>query len=408
MQFKDVVEAMREKHAEMQSLEGDELEAARSEFDELAAEAERLQKLEAAEAQRSHEKETQDIELLREFGKFLNGEEPSDQAREALAIRDSKLKDYEADPNALRLPGVGLQWLDAQSNDPEALRATGINSAMETSSHTDVLKPTPKTAIKMMPMPDTPLVERATKHNAVDGIAIPYLTQSGSDPFGTISITKPDEGADKGLDAADFGLETITTTEYSVYSVVTDKMLRRVVPNFEAVVQAVFRGAIRFELEGDIVTAIGNASTSTVQRDTSDQVAWDDLIDLEAEIPWWWLAGSEYALSQSALAYIKKQQASGDYGPLYAENTGESAYSSLNGYPWFLTELADLGTEGDVMLANWGAVLHLGVGHDIVFKRERAGHTLRKYNSTGFYAFMHVGIGELYPGLISVLTDPAA
>ncbi len=397
----DMIEEMNEKNEAIRECEdSDKREKLQEEFNELAEAVKREQKLRKAEAQREHEEEVNDDGLTEAFSKYLRGEELSGQEREALAIRDESLKD-KAGEDAIRCPGNALLFAeDAEEANSEAKRATQITSDVGS------LQPNkPLTAPYMMDLPPSPLVDRATKLQAVNGVALPIISQTFDDPFAGVQVDSSNEGEDKNEEFFSSEQDTITTTEYNAYCVVSDQALRRI-PNLDNTIQKLFMGALEYKLDERIMDSLDGLNTdgTQVNRDTADQVAWADLINMETEIPWYWRQNLEYMVSESALGYLKKQLATTGT-PLFSDSTGEDAYGSLNGYNWFLDEASALGTAGDVRLAPWD-VVHVGVGKDIAFRRTNEGLALTKGNSTAFAVYSHMGIGIPIEELVVELIDP--
>lgn len=399
----DMLQKMKDKNEAIRECEdADELETLQEEFNELSEAVKREQEIEKAEARREHEEETQDKELNEAFAKYLRGEEISGNEREALAIRDESLKD-KAGEDAIRCPGNALLFAEDKVDvDPEVQRATKVTS------DASALQPYKNLAAPfMMDLPPTPLVDRATKLQAINGAALPIISQTFADPFAGVEVGTSVEGGDKNEEFFNSERETITTSEYNAYCVVSDQALRRI-PNLDNTIQKLFMGALEYNLDERIMDSLDALDTdgTQVNRGTANQVAWEDLINMETEIPWYWRQNLEYMISEEALGYLKKQLATTGT-PIFSDTTAEGAYGALNGYNWFLDEASALGTAGDVRLAPWD-VVHIGVGKDIAFRRSNEGLALVKGNSTAFAVYSHMGINIPIEELVVELIDPTA
>lgn len=404
--MEDMIDEMKDKKEAIRSCEdSDELETLKGEFDEMHEAVKREQAVEEAEARREHKSETEDRELNRAFASYLNGEELSGNQREALAIRDDSLRDV-AGEDAIRAPGNA--FLHEQDTDDAAVRQ--VDAAVRaplgqiTSDYSEMQPPTPKTGAYMLGLPPAPVFDRATKLPALNGVAIPIVSQTFSDPFAGVTITSGQgEGEDKGETDFNKALEEISTVEYNAHVVISDQALRRI-PALDSTVQELFMGALKFEVNGDLVTEAFATDSTEIPRTATGDLEREDLINLETEVPWYWRgAGLEYAMSEGALAALKLKEATNGM-PIFAADASQGAYSQFNGYPWFLDELAALGSNGDLQLARWDANM-VGVGQDIAFRRSNEGLTLGKANSTAFFCWAHFGFGRPIPELnISLLT----
>lgn len=399
MSVKDnMIQKMKDKRDAIRSCQDkDELKTLKGEFDELLEAVEQERAIEEAEARRDHLAETEDRELWREFGRYLNGEKISDRAREALAIRDPGMENA-AGRNAVRAPGNAFLY----ARDSDEARRAALGEV--TSDWSNLQPPTPKTAPYMLGLPPTPVFDRATKLPAVNGVAIPVVDQTLADPFAGVSVTKgTSEGDEKGSTNFNDALEEISTQEYNATVIISDLAIRRI-PQLESTVQSLFLGALAFDVDGDLVTAAHADGLTTAARATTGDIERSDLIDLETNIPWYWRTDRlEYGMSETALASIKKQEATNGM-PIFAADASQGAYDKLNGYGWFLDDFPGVTDHYSLMLHRWDAMF-VGVGQDIAFRRSNEGESMVKHNSTIFSVWAHMGIGRPIPELAQGLRN---
>ena len=379
----ELIIKMKASHAKIPGLEGDELAREEAVFEELAGEVKRIDTIEAQEKAVMHARETQDNDLWDSFGKLMRGEEVEGVARDALAIREPGISDR-AGEGAFRLPGDGFAWMNTVARSP----AGSISSDIA-----NLLPCPPLAPIFQLPLPPTPMFARSTKLPAINGVAIPFLIQTAADPFASVSVTcGVGEGEDKpeGSIPADNKC-TITTEECAGSTIISDKALRRV-PAYEAIIADFMRGALAFQIETNIITALNaDATVVTVPRAAAGAVGWTDLIDLEGAIPWYWAVSGEYAMCQAAQTYLKRTLGAVAPGyPLYNPTTAQAMYTALNGRPFFLDDMSALGVSGDVFYGDYSNIF-LGIGQDIAFRRTNEGATLVKANSTMFAVFADIG-----------------
>ncbi|KKM67112.1 hypothetical protein LCGC14_1474400 [marine sediment metagenome] len=401
----ELIIKMRASHAKIPGLEGDELTRETAVFDELTREVERGDVIWRQEQAVMHTRETEDFELWDVFGQLMRGEHVEDVARDALSIRENGIKDR-AGPGAFRLPGDGYAWMSASSD-----RAVGdVARAPAGSISSDIsnlLKCPPLTPIFQLPLPPTPLFDKATKVPAIDGVAIPFLVQTAADPFASVNVTcGVGEAEDKPESSipAD-GKCTITTDECAGSTIISDKALRRV-PAYEAIIADFMRGALKFQIETNIVVALNaDGNVVLVPRAVAAAVGWTDLVDLEGAIPWYWAVSGEYAMCQDAQTFLKRTLGAVAPGyPLYNVTTAASMYTSLNGRPFFLDAMSALGVSGDVFYGDYSHIF-VGIGQDIAFRRTNEGATLVKANSTMFAVFSDIGYCIPVGGVFAKLYD---
>ncbi len=387
----ELITKMKASHAKIPGLKGDELTRETAVFDELTGEVTRIDKIDAQEKAVMHSRETQDIELWESFGKLMRGEEVGDVARDALSIREPGIKDR-AGEGAFRLPGDGFQWMSARR--PTAVGEVARTPAGSISSDiSNLLACPPLTPIFQLPLPPTPIFDKATKVPAINGVAIPFLVQTAADPFASVNVTC---GLGEGEDKPESSIPaddkcTITTDECAGSTIISDKALRRV-PTYEAIIADFMRGALAFEIETNIITALNaDGNVITVNRAVAGAVGWTDLVDLEGAIPWYWSVSGEYAMHQDAQTFLKRTLGAVAPGyPLYNVTTAAPMYTSLNGRPFFLDAMSALGVSGDVFYGDYSNIF-VGIGQDIAFRRTNEGATLVKANSTMFAVFSDIG-----------------
>ena len=401
----ELLTKMKESQTRCSTLTGDELVKEKAQFDELADEIKRIDVIAEREARTVHNREVNDAQLWNVWGKLMRGEQVDQVGRDALALRDTSMVDSNA-AGGFRIPGDGRVWLQ-RSTTTTTTEAPPLGH--KSSDIADLIPCPPLGPLFQLPLPPTPIFDRATKLGALNGVAIPFIDQTIADPFAGVTVSRPvPEGSDKPESdiPANDQLE-ITTIEYAGSTVISDLALRRA-PNYEAVIAHFMRGALAFKVEADIVTAmIADANIVDVPRAVALQVAWSDLIDLEGAIPWYWAISGEYALDQTVQTYLKRTLTAAPGYPMYTSTTANAMYTALNGRPYFLDDLSALGTTGDVFYGDFRNIF-VGVGSDIVFKRTSEGLQLTQANSTLFAVFAHIGIGipvgETFSRLDDVVT----
>lgn len=395
----ELIRKMKESNARIAAgLEGEELTREQGVFGELAAEVKRLDAIETQERALAHERETQDSDLWDVFGKLLRGEAVDDVAREALVIREPGISDR-AGEFGFRVPGDGAIWMQGMTVERAPLGSIA-------SDISNLLPAPPLTPLFQMPLPPTPLFDKATKLGAINGVAIPFLAQTAEDPYAGVTVTC---GVGEGEDKPESGIptvskESITTQECNGSTIISDKALRRA-PGYEAVIGTFMRGALAWQIEKNIITELNaDANVVTVNRATAAQVSWADLIELEGAIPWFWSVSGEYAMHQDCQTFLKKTLTAAPGYPLFNVTTEKGMYASLNGRPFFLDAMSALGVSGDVFYGDYSNVF-LGIGQDIAFRRTNEGATLVKANSTLFAVFADIGIGIPVGAAFSKLYD---
>jgi HK97 family phage major capsid protein len=398
----ELLTKMRATHERMATLTGDELVKAKAEFDELADDVRRIDLLVQREREVTHEKEVKDEPLWDVFGKLMRGEPVEDRGRQALALRERNLWKKAGAAGDFRAPGDGLVYL-CPPKGPIVRRAEplGVVSA----DIADMIPPAQLTPLFQLPLPPAPCFDKATKVPALNGVAVPFLLQTADDPFAGVEITSgTEEGYLKHEDHPLVDKLAIATSEYEAYTIVSDLALRRA-PQYETLISTIFRAALAWTFDADIVDELlANVDVVDVPRATALHVAWSDLVDLEAAIPWFWSVSGEYGISQSAQADLKRTLTAAPGYPMYNATTAAAMYTGLNGKAYFLDAFSDVGTEGDVVYGDFRNVF-VGVGQDIVFRRTNEGYTLTRQNSTMFAVFAHLGLGLPVGATFAKLTD---
>jgi HK97 family phage major capsid protein len=409
----NLIEKMKELRNKMAQDKGSDLVSTRAQFDEAQAEVNRIDAEAAAELKISSAHERRDDQLWEGFGRLLKGEPVSDLLRDALSVRDEKLREH-AGRFGFRAPGSARDWLSARNSGPVSARATtttpGAPLGIISSDISDMIPGATMQPLISLPLPPSPIFDAATKVDALNGTAQPFLDQTAQDPFAGVSITVGGaEGRKKGRTSLNVDAGSITVQEYNAICVVSDLALRRA-PQYETAIQQVFRSALAYQVDQDLITAI-LAGATAVTRVGANTVQWADLIHLKKAIPWFWNVTGAFGFSQNAQAYLEETLTwpSGFIGasvgsPMYSESTAATMRAFLAGKNWFLDGLPDLGVEGDVIFGNY-ANSYVGVGQDIVFRRSSDGYTLMESNSTAFAVFAHLGVGVPIGEVFAKLDD---
>lgn len=389
---RELVTKLESLHVKMQALTGDALVKAQTEFNEVNAELERINVVAQREAQVASAAERSDAEVWKVFGKLVRGEQVDDRGRAALAIREESLKDKIGDESnvkpadrAFRIPGSAIDYLTGAVRAPLGLITADMGV---------LIPPVPKAPLMMLPLPTTPLFDKASKVNALNGIALPFLVQTPNDPYAGVGITVgTGEGEKKHVvSKAKMAQKVIRTQEYEGYIVLTDLLLRRT-PEYESVISMLMRGALGYQVDADILTALqANASVRQIARAAGGAVSWADLVNLEGAIPYWWNLSAEYGMAQGVQTFLKGTLAATTGVTMYTQTTAQPMYTTLNGHQFFLDGFPALGNTGDVYFGNFGNVF-VGVGQDIVMRRTSEGFILVRQNSTMFTILAHLGIG---------------
>lgn len=388
---------LQESHARIGTLEGKAQVKEQAAFDELTAEVGRLDTIADQEKRLGHEREVTDREVWKVFGKLMREEEVSGNEREVLALRDPVWTSGNSSvgKGTFRVPGNALIWM---SKTPEMERKDSLTRAAlgaVSSDIADYIPCPPLAPFFQRPLPATPIFDKATKLEAINGKSVPFLLQTRDDPFAGVEVTC---GISEGFEKPDAGIPevskcVIVTEECAGSVVLTDQMMRQQ-PNYESVVTNVLRGALASQLDLNLVTAL--AATPGVALETRQNVggvSWRDLIRLWGAIPDWMQVNGEYAMNQSVVTALMETLASTPIGyPLFTSITADGMYTTINGRPFFIDRhLPGVGFTGDIWYGDWAANM-IGIGQDITMRRTDEGYQLRKHNSALFTIVAHMGI----------------
>jgi HK97 family phage major capsid protein len=365
---------LKELNSKMEKYTGEDLLKAKSEFDSVRSEIDRIDYIARCtpEVVQEAKKEMADKELWGEFGKMLRGEEVGDVARDALSPRTQFMKDA-AGKGSFRAPGLGMDY---------------FRSTLTSASGSHNLFIAPLEGLYQLPFPPTYLFDKATKINAINGVAYPLLNQSNEDPFAGVTITSgTSEGSDKTESGApSIGKTPITTAEKNAYVVVADLALRRA-PSYEGIIANLLTQAIKFDINSDIADELVSAGTSTT-RATSGGL-WASLVALKYANKYYYTQTADFYMSQSMAEQIEVSE--DQYGrPLFNSNPSLGLYNQLAGRSYYLENLPTYGSKGDIIFVD-PRNYYVAVEQDVVFRRTDQGLTLGKANSTAFFVFAHIG-----------------
>lgn len=200
------------------------------------------------------------------------------------------------------------------------------------------------------------------------GITMPALDQSGQNPknmFGGVEFKWIGEGEEKPETDAKLKSITLTPHEIAGFVTITDKLLR----NWQAsgaFIENLFRGAaasaedFAFQRGTGVHQPLGviNApATKWINRAVANQVAYADLVDMVARMLMRGASQPVWSMPQSVLPQIAKMtDPEGHY--IWQANAKDGFAGTLLGYPVRWNNRApNLGTKGDIVLADWSHYL---------------------------------------------------
>lgn len=179
-----------------------------------------------------------------------------------------------------------------------------------------------------------------------------------------VAAWRGDEGAQAQSSEPLFDMDSISACEVSSYTEVSRQLYSRVASSgveMIEVLRTIFRPAILHKIDEAIIAGNGlngrpqgylaNANIGVVNRANANQVAHDDLVELEMALPPQYRANAAYVMSNGALKYLRKlKDAQGQ--PLYPKLGGPTP--TLNEYPVIASQrLPALGTAGDVSFGDF-------------------------------------------------------
>lgn len=199
-------------------------------------------------------------------------------------------------------------------------------------------------------------------------ITMPALDQSGPNPknmFGGVEFKWIGEGEEKPETDAKLKSITLVPHEIAGFVTITDKLLR----NWQAsgaFIEGLFRGAAASAEDFAFYRGTGvhqplgviNAgATKWINRAVANQVAYADLVDMVARLLMRGASQPVWSMPQSVLPQIAKMtDPEGHY--IWQANAKDGFAGTLLGYPVRWNNRApNLGTKGDILLADWSHYL---------------------------------------------------
>lgn len=229
-------------------------------------------------------------------------------------------------------------------------------------------------------------------------ITMPALDQSGPNPsnmFGGVEVQWIGEGDEKPETDATLKSVTLAPHEVAGTVTVTDKLLR----NWQAAgsfLEGLLRGAttqaedfafLRGTGVGQPLGALSAGATKWINRAVANQVAYADLVDMVARLLMRGASQPVWSMPQSVLPQIAKMtDPEGHY--IWQANAKDGFAGTLLGYPvrWN-NRSPNLGTKGDILLADWSYYLIKDGSGPFVAASE---HVLFKQNKTVVKIFWNV------------------
>jgi HK97 family phage major capsid protein len=269
---------------------------------------------------------------------------------------------------------------------------------------------------------------RCMVKRAVGGTAyFPKLSQS-TDPFG-VQVTWGDgssgTGEGQALTESDpvFSRTAVTTERMGLITYISDKELRVNNVNLNAELAEMYRGAASRALSNAILegTAYTNApdgintaasitaGVATVNRDTADQVSYEDLVNLKFAVDDGFVDEGVYVFSAGSTGAYKYVAGlvDTDGRPVMKADWATGAPARIDGSEFFSTKsnTVDLGERGDVIYGDFsGYALAVDVDNMAI---ERSDEYQFNKGIVSFRMQLYVGGELLLPTAFSVLYDSA-
>ena len=277
-----------------------------------------------------------------------------------------------------------------------------------------------KSQLLETPMPTGFLVNKATIIPAQNGIATwPKLTQSQGTPgqsaeFGGVIVTRTIEGVAKTETEPTIGSLEINTYELSAYTKVTETMIRRSAIDIASLLTRLFRGAINYYLDYEILQGAGpanqqilgvvNAGIQQVARTTNGTVVENDLDNMISQLPGYHRSGIEWVMGDDVEGALRLLN-DGELRRLFSASMANGPFTMLKGYNYFLTgnNSPVIGNASDIVLGLWNAI-YLGLEADIIVARGLSGDDFIENKET-FKTHMHIGGRPAHPRLFCELDD---
>ncbi len=214
---------------------------------------------------------------------------------------------------------------------------------------------------------------RALKVPAQGGTGFwPQLTESAPgaqdgphefDEYGVAICDWSAEAAEATSDDPQFDKQAIPCFEITAYTEMSAHLFRVAsnVLDVMALMRAILRPAMLHKIDHALMSGDGIGrpqgylnlnGIGEVNRAVANEIAYDDVIDVEMKLPPQFRANAAFVLSESAYKYLRKKKDSANR-PLYPELGGPQP--KLKGYPAIATQRGvALGTRGDVSFGDFG------------------------------------------------------
>jgi HK97 family phage major capsid protein len=322
---------------------------------------------------------------------------------EASTLSGEKAALLEADSPALRDKGALMprSWIGT------VLRGKATTGTM-LSTDTSPAKLIPEdyqSVLQMLAFEPAMLYERCTRMPATTGaLKWPKLTQTDADEYGGVSVSRTTEGDEYHDTDADFGTTTINAYELTAQTAVHRTLLRRSAIDLEALIPMLFQGAMRHTVEKEIMTGRGASQKECLgikndtnvrewARTTANTVTYEDLVTMKHAIQAHHRRNLMWVIADDAMEKLVKTKDS-DGRPIYSDGVANGAFDQLLGIPVYSTERLNVGTEGDVMLGNWGQYF-IALEEEIVIMRSEHRHIEK--GLILFVATMNIGGRAMQP-----------
>lgn len=261
--------------------------------------------------------------------------------------------------------------------------------------------------------PDIPsLWQRVAKKTTdVGTLQFPRLTQTDSNEFGGVAVSRNTEGQNANETELEFELETIQTYQIDAYTTASKTLLRRSRINLEAEILQKFRDAMIYTFDGEIASgtgsgeALGIVNTTGVRnvaREVANQVSWGDLVNLMFAIKDAHATAATYVISRTVHKYLMGLKDT--FGrPLFTASVANGIADRLATALWFEAYHASaIGSEGDVIFGNLNNYWHV-IEEDMVISRSE--HAEFRKGLVAFRLEAYSGGELMQPRAFAILGD---
>lgn len=225
----------------------------------------------------------------------------------------------------------------------------------------NLLYPEYGTQINQLPSEEPSLFMRVTKKFVTGGKLVePRLKQDDANEFGGVIVTRSDEGADATDTEMEMERVEFECFPMHAYTTLTRELQKRDRYGIESELTDKFGKALRAAFDSEIMHGTGtkqclgirNASPRTTNRQTLNQIEYQDLVNMLHAIQPYHRPGATWMLDDTVLQALRG--ITDTLGrPVFSQSVGSGPTDRLLNYPWFVsTRLSTLGTPGDCVFGN--------------------------------------------------------